>query len=116
MRNRAQLNCIKERRRRTARLAVSLHRFWDSVIFDNPVVLFYDDVSFDECYPLGNIMTVEGIPDTRPLLEDCITCEGTGECPDCDGVGTFFGGTLKCDRCGSSGICQECQGEEQSDD
>lgn len=50
-------------------------------------------------------------PDTKP----CWRCEGSGECPTCDGVGktdchACGVGTIDCEDCDETGECWMCEG------
>ena len=38
--------------------------------------------------------------------EDCLACDGSGECYDC-----YDQGDNDCPSCGGSEACNECQGE-----
>jgi hypothetical protein len=38
-------------------------------------------------------------------MDDCETCEGTGDCPDC-----AEGFDDECLSCGGNGVCNECGG------
>jgi primosomal protein N' len=42
----------------------------------------------------------------------CDVCDGTGNCPECDGTGLEHGKTAgpPCEHCGGSGDCQACGG------
>ena len=50
-------------------------------------------------------------PDTKP----CWRCEGSGKCPECEGVGESDChecgvGTIRCDDCDQTGECWMCDG------
>ena len=43
------------------------------------------------------------------LQADCDWCDGTGECPECDGFGDYENG-YECEFCLGSGECTACGG------
>jgi len=52
------------------------------------------------------------------FLVECICCDGSGECPECDGTGLEDGrdGPDHCPLCGGCGACPDCCGSGKSDD
>lgn len=55
------------------------------------------------------------LAEAKEDYEDCMKCNGTGNCPDCEGAGYYedydTGREVECDTCGMSGTCQECDSE-----
>jgi len=61
-------------------------------------------------------MALSGCTETRQV--DCYSCEGSGNCPECAGLGIIDGepcnacdGTGKCSRCNGEGVIEEGQVE-----
>lgn len=50
--------------------------------------------------------------------DECLCCDGTGDCPECDGTGLEGGklGADGCPACGGSGACPDCGGSGHADD
>lgn len=57
----------------------------------------------------------------RPLpdLDACLSCDGTGDCPDCDGDGVSScqccGAEKTCAVCDATGCCNMCNGTGKED-
>jgi hypothetical protein len=46
--------------------------------------------------------------------DECLGCEGTGQCSDCGGEGTVDG--VECPNCEGTGVCPTCDGSGELDD
>lgn len=49
------------------------------------------------------------------LMDECPTCQGSGDCPDCRGECIEENGE-ECPSCDGSGLCVDCDGDGKSSD
>jgi hypothetical protein len=45
-----------------------------------------------------------------PLDKPCPSCDGSGKCGSCNGIGYYAQGGSKCTQCDGSGVCKYCGG------